>query len=47
MSLSIHDGREEVISMAKPQYRPGQKAPKSGQYPLLGPQGASRAPRSP
>ena len=28
--------------MAKPQYRPGQKAPKSGQYPLVGPQGGKQ-----
>lgn len=25
--------------MSKPKYRPGQKAPISGQYPMLGPKG--------
>ena len=26
----------------KPLYRPGEKAPKSGQYPLVGPQGGKQ-----
>lgn len=28
--------------MAKPTYRPGQRAPVSGQYPVLGPRGGNQ-----
>lgn len=28
--------------MSKPPFRPGQKAPKSGQYPVLGPRGGDQ-----
>lgn len=28
--------------MAKPKYKPGQIAPESGQYPVVGPRGGSR-----
>jgi hypothetical protein len=30
---------EEVMNMSKPKYKPGQDAPVSGQYPVLGPKG--------
>ena len=34
----VCDGKG-VLPMADPKYRPGEKAPKSGQYPVVGPRG--------
>jgi hypothetical protein len=42
ITASISLTREEVKLMSKKTYRPGQTAPKSGQYGIVGPRGGSQ-----
>jgi len=38
----LSNAKKEVMHMAKPIYKPGHKAPFSGQYPLVGPKGGQQ-----